>query len=652
MTNMSHSTSAKASGHDSINSGNVHDEGGASPTMSTGAHSKDHGEGEHQQQKQHAQTSLKVVDPPSPKSSKRLPEKAPRGKFPMHSLPSASYHPESNLNQENENEEGTGSTLLRNEALSAKTKETLDKSNKTADSSITAPKPKKLRGKSPKLLTKSMESISLKESSIQVAPPSDGNKNEDATAKPETAPLGKSKTGKRGKSPKLLTLSLESVSRAGTLPQLPGIAAPVAFAADAKESVATSDNNDIRNVRTKPTSGKRGKKSKKNKAPSIRSVGKKMVMDDYATMAPPPVPPTVEDLTQAVNTVTSAGIGVGKRAGKKRKRQTEGSTLENVDGTNILAINGVARNIDDDGTGKAGIKGKRRSKGKSRKSTGYDEVATGKLPPGRSKGGKLPPSNKGKKRKNQKSTFHDDVDANSDANVFDERAEYQTPFIQKDDELQPKPPKTAEIITDNNPKRKCTNPLLSLPYFPPGPDPPLEEIPQGGELWAMTDIHFAEPDTFPLSYTARVLGLDVGSESGVGVGFAEKILDVEKDLKKMEEESDIFETVQNGGPFAERVWKRADRKGVSVSGSGVKMENLDLCNFHDPMWLHLLATFRGLNDFDFNDAPGKGSPIILSPYCIKFAQERGMLQEKNDMTFHVGGLDDVQSLQALVAEVS
>lgn len=66
------------------------------------------------------------------------------------------------------------------------------------------------------------------------------------------------------------------------------------------------------------------------------------------------------------------------------------------------------------------------------------------------------------------------------------------------------------MIEDKDPRR-LTNPLLELPQF--SCQSKSESFPQSSEMLTLMNLYFPQPDTFPLSYYARLLGFDVPSSA-------------------------------------------------------------------------------------------------------------------------------------------
>lgn len=231
--------------------------------------------------------------------------------------------------------------------------------------------------------------------------------------------------------------------------------------------------------------------------------------------------------------------------------------------------------------------------------------------------------------KSPKETTNDDTLKRSDSLIStDSRSSYPTDVRILPDTTSK--PKTHIIDGDDDPQRIC-NPLLTLPQFPSGNDPPLDEIPTGGELWNIASLHFADPDTYPMSYLARLLGFDV-PEVGNGVPFAQEFDPMNVPVMK----SDPWMDVPDGGIFCDQVWKKVDDDDAFLS-------------YMDPLWAHILQTFRGYNESDFKDA-GKGYQAHLSPLVLEFAEKRSILK-KDQISFRMATVDDEDSLRRLDEKV-
>lgn len=242
------------------------------------------------------------------------------------------------------------------------------------------------------------------------------------------------------------------------------------------------------------------------------------------------------------------------------------------------------------------------------------------------------PRSKKKRGKSRKS--EDDGLKRSDSNMS-EKPDYP-PEVRVLPDPTPRP-KTHVIEGDSSPQRVC-NPLLSLPQFPIGVDPAIEEIPTGGELWNYTNLVFAQPDTWPISFLGRILGFDL-PETGIGVPFGEKFDPMSVPVRK----EDAWLTIPESGSFSNSVWKK---QRFDIPPSGQDDAHL---SYMDPLWGNILQTYRGYNESDFKDA-GKGYAAHLSPLVLEFAKERGVVVG-DQTSFRMATLEDESILRGLDEKV-
>jgi hypothetical protein len=225
--------------------------------------------------------------------------------------------------------------------------------------------------------------------------------------------------------------------------------------------------------------------------------------------------------------------------------------------------------------------------------------------------------------------------------------------------------KPVVTIEDRYPNR-MVNPLLRPPRYP-GPKGrginsslPPELIPNAGELWNMIQLYFPEPDTFPISYLAQILGFEVPltrPESGLNSFDPQTVpLRLKQDLSK-----DPWLIVPQEGTFAELVWNRNHQKisssllneGVVVAPATLDSEHEisslvgedDELDYIDPMWMKIVDQFRGYDETSFSLDPRLGQPLTISNDCIKFAQEHGILS--HDIIFRFAAIGDEMLLSEI-----
>eukprot|EP00581_Thalassiosira_minuscula_P002256 CAMPEP_0183744812 /NCGR_PEP_ID=MMETSP0737-20130205/65920_1 /TAXON_ID=385413 /ORGANISM="Thalassiosira miniscula, Strain CCMP1093" /LENGTH=2099 /DNA_ID=CAMNT_0025980465 /DNA_START=245 /DNA_END=6544 /DNA_ORIENTATION=- len=318
-----------------------------------------------------------------------------------------------------------------------------------------------------------------------------------------------------------------------------------------------------------------------------------------------------------------------KKKGKKRGRDSV-SSLEAIDSAAATEgtekKRGKKRDRDENGDASSHKRKKARGK-KSGKKGGKSDLYSGKGPSTANKNATT--NAKGVKPPTSPSM----------ASSSSSKAPYSSPFKSprcRTLAFAPPAPKLYNISTDESPNR-IPNPLLRLPQFPNSANYasndgiiPIEDIPQAGELWNLANLHYATPDTYPISYLARVLGFDV-PEDGLGKEFGGSFDPSE--VGRMEDRSDAAEETVEVGDFVPRIWT-GDASMATVQNnlqSNGLADDLNL-SYCDPLWSTILASFRGYvnNEDDFPACTGKnmGFEDTLSEVCLEFARERGVLAKE------------------------
>lgn len=315
------------------------------------------------------------------------------------------------------------------------------------------------------------------------------------------------------------------------------------------------------------------------------------IMSKFPTMAPPM---SFED-TPIDDAVYSSFVPL---VGKKNKRRRAANN--NHDESNTTTTTGTSRT--------------KKKKGRKRKS---DEGSSGNA------------------IKRSDSNRSMDMDSSSFSQLEQQRHYYQEVRVLPD----PTPKVKSHVIRGDDMPQRISNPLLALPVYPRGHDPALEDIPTGGELWNMANLHFCDPDTFPISYLGRVLGFDI-PECGAGQPFGQS-LDVDK-LSTVNEKEDPWMEVPEVGHFVDQIWKKTFHNKNTGSGDDAVL------SYMDPLYANILQTYRGYNGTDFVDA-GKGYSEYLSPLILEFAKEKGIVNN-NDVSFRMAMSDDEKALLALEAK--
>ncbi len=175
-------------------------------------------------------------------------------------------------------------------------------------------------------------------------------------------------------------------------------------------------------------------------------------------------------------------------------------------------------------------------------------------------------------------------------------------------------------IKDQFPDR-ITNPLLELPHGSMSGDPTMTV----SEYLRYIEVYFPEPDTYPVSYYAKILGIDIPKNLPIAPNQL-----ATKDMSK----DDNWHSIPEIGKY-----------GSLEQIRNVALDSIDLKNTHrdqdfvDPVWRSILKDYRGYRDDVFRPATEFHKPCELSTACLEFAREVNIVD--NRMSFRVATLDDV-----------
>jgi len=220
------------------------------------------------------------------------------------------------------------------------------------------------------------------------------------------------------------------------------------------------------------------------------------------------------------------------------------------------------------------------------------------------------------------------------------KADDKTESIQQQQVEEKKKPSGLTVkIKDRCPNR-ITNPLLEMPYYQSLPKQtapgslPVETIPQGAEFWSTMPIYFPEPDTYPLSYMAKILGFDplLVNESVEG---SSKIKDFAS-LRANQCKNDEWAKLPVLGNFSVHL------EGLKSMKSKENREGIPEI---DPMWTAILAQYRGFRDDQYKPSSEIKKDNVILDECISFAKRIKLLNEK--IQFRTATLDDIASLNEL-----
>lgn len=182
------------------------------------------------------------------------------------------------------------------------------------------------------------------------------------------------------------------------------------------------------------------------------------------------------------------------------------------------------------------------------------------------------------------------------------------------------------LLLDDFPER-LVNPLLELPQ----PSLVGERSLPVSEYLKLMEIYFPEPDTFPLSYYSKLLGIDI------------------PDSKSLKDGSNCDEWMQIPplGNYASVHTRLCNDTLDSVDLNGSRSDR-DF-DYVDPTWTSILNEYRGYKDEYLKQASEMNKPCHLSEECISFATDAGILGKST--TFKVATTEDVPKL-CVLAKVS
>ena len=185
-------------------------------------------------------------------------------------------------------------------------------------------------------------------------------------------------------------------------------------------------------------------------------------------------------------------------------------------------------------------------------------------------------------------------------------------------------------IQDNHPDR-LTNPLLEIPQGSMSGDPTLSV----SEFLKMMEIYLPEPDTFPLSYYAKVLGLDVAVTKDGKIS-------VERNGEQ-KSQNDDWHHIPKLGTYGREKSRLKNESLASIDEDGSR-GNRDL-DYIDPTWSAILNEYNGTRDDNMKHATDMNKPHHLSEACISLAKKLNITNM--DTCFRIASTNDLNSIGAI-----
>lgn len=197
-------------------------------------------------------------------------------------------------------------------------------------------------------------------------------------------------------------------------------------------------------------------------------------------------------------------------------------------------------------------------------------------------------------------------------------------------------PKESDRVTvtilDSNPDR-IVNPLIEVPQGSTTGEPNLLV----SEFVRLLPIFFPEPDTFPLSYYAKLLGFSLRED--LSLEEQKGKWQIEDELRK----TDAWFNIPPLGKFG-RIFKETNFNPTLnyVDKMGERCEkHLD---YVDPVWLELLNDHTSYRDGLTKAAVEMKECRVISKDCVSLAKSLGLVD--GNITFRIGGIEDAVALSS------
>ena len=212
-------------------------------------------------------------------------------------------------------------------------------------------------------------------------------------------------------------------------------------------------------------------------------------------------------------------------------------------------------------------------------------------------------------------------------------------------------PKKQEIFIDDRLPTRITNPLLQMPQYPHlsksmAGNTPIELIPNGAELWNLIQLYFPDPDTYPISFLAKILGFDINVDAKKGESIKFEV----ESLQLREKKDDVFFKIPRLGSFftsinckRRRIRSESEHRRNSFDKGKLDLKKDDNhLDFVDPMWISINRCHRGFDDDRLKAANGLGRDKLLSKNCIVLAKTLNIMT--SSLSFRFANLEDDKSL--------
>ena len=163
-------------------------------------------------------------------------------------------------------------------------------------------------------------------------------------------------------------------------------------------------------------------------------------------------------------------------------------------------------------------------------------------------------------------------------------------------------------IEDNDPGR-LTNPLLELPQYPC--QSKTDVLPQATEMLTLMNLYFPAPDTYPISYYARLLGFDIPASAAETGDHYELDIDTVSLMDRTKDEA--YQIPHEGQSWTNNIIHRP-----------CFLEDERRVDLLDPVLRNLFQDITAQRRESFTEV---SKETFISSDCIKYARKHGVIDD-------------------------
>jgi len=174
-------------------------------------------------------------------------------------------------------------------------------------------------------------------------------------------------------------------------------------------------------------------------------------------------------------------------------------------------------------------------------------------------------------------------------------------------------------IVDSHPDR-LTNSLLEIPQGSMTGEPTLPV----SEFLKLMEIYLPEPDTFPLSYYGKLLGIELSV--------------ITNNIEKPND--DEWTRIPELGNYGRELTRLNNETLESIDADGSRSNRAN--DNVDPTWQAILNEYRGYRDDDLKQASEMNKPCLISENCLSLARKLNIVG--HDVRFRTATMNDVNNI--------